>query len=102
MVRALTLDYDRDLGRLFENVIFLELKRLGCTVSYYLTAEDYEVDFVAQTPRGHKKCFQVAWDVHDAQTMEREQRALEAGGRELKADVELITLDSYLREGLKI
>ncbi len=102
MVRALTLDYESDLGRLFENIIFLDLKRRGMNINYYLTSERYEIDFLAQTPRGHKKFFQVAWDMQDGDTIEREERALQAGMKELKIDGEIITLDSYLREGIKL
>lgn len=102
MIRALTLDYESDLGRLFENIVYLDLKRLGCDVGYYVTSGGYEVDFVAQTARGHKKLFQICWDMQDANTLEREQRALEAGMKELKMDGEIITLDSYLREGINI
>ncbi len=102
MVRALTLDYEGDLGRLFENIVYLDLKRLGCKVNYYLTKERYAVDFIAQMPRGHKKLFQVAWDMQAAKTIEREQRALEAAMKELKIDGEIVTLDSYLREGIKL
>ncbi len=102
LVRALTLDYEGDLGRLFENVVYLDLKRLGCQVNYYLTSERYEIDFLAQTPRGHKKFFQVVWDMQDPLTGEREKRALQAGMKELKIDGEILTLDSYLREGIKL
>lgn len=101
MIRALTLDYENDLGRLFENIIYLELKRLGFKINYYLTSERYEIDFLAQTPRGHKKLFQVAWETQDAATLEREKRALQAGMNELKVDGDIITLDSYLSEGIK-
>ena len=96
------MDYENDLGRLFENIIYLDLKRLGCKINYYLTSERYEIDFLAQTPRGHKKFFQVAWNMHNAHTLEREKRALQAGMKELKIDGEIITLDSYLREGIKL
>lgn len=103
LVRALTLDYDDDLGRLFENIVFLDLKRSGCNVSYYMTsAERYEIDFFVQTPRGHKKFFQVVWNIDDKKTFEREERALKAGMNELKIEGEIITLDSYLRRGIQI
>lgn len=102
MIRALTLDYESELGRLFENIVYLNLKRLGCKVNYYLTSEHYEIDFLAQMPRGYKKFFQVAWDAQDPNMMKREKRALEAGMKELKIDGEIITLDSYLREGIKL
>jgi predicted AAA+ superfamily ATPase len=100
MVRALTLNYENDLGRLFENVIYLELRRRGYLVHYYLTKERYEIDFLAQAPNGKKKLVQVAWDVSSKATMEREVWALEAGMRELKIEGELITLDSYLHNTL--
>lgn len=102
MARSVTMDYEGDLGRLFENIIYLELRRLGYKVSYYLTKERYAVDFLVQTPRADKKLLQVAWDTQDADTMEREQRALQAGMKELKVEGALITLDSYLREGLPV
>ena len=102
MVRAVTMDYENDLGRLFENVVYLDLRRLGCTVSYYLTSSRYEVDFLAQTTRGQKKLFQVAWDVQDAATLEREQRALQQGMEELNVEGELVTLDSYLRKRVMV
>ncbi len=101
LIRALTLDYESDLGRLFENIIYLDLKRLGYNINYYLTSERYEIDFLAQTPRGQKKLIQVAWDIEDAKTIKREERALESGKKELNIDGEIITLDSYLRHGLK-
>ncbi len=102
MIRALTLDYENDLGRLFENIIYLDLKRLGCKISYYQTAKGYEVDFLAQTARGHKKLFQISWDTRDQDTMAREKRALEEAMHELKIDGEILTLETYLREGIKL
>lgn len=100
MIRALSLDYENDLGRLFENVVFLELKRLGCKIHYYSTLGGYEIDFLVQTLRGGQKLFQVAWNMHETETLERENRALQAGMEELKIDGAIITLDSYLREGV--
>ncbi len=102
LTRAITLDYERELGRLFENIVYLDLRRLDCKVSYYLTNERHEVDFLAQTPRGHKKLFQVCWDMESKNTAERELRALTAAKAELSIEGELITLDSYLREGIRL
>lgn len=96
LVRALTLDYEGDLGRLFENVIFLDLKRLGCRVSTYHTSSQWEVDFLAESARGQKKLFQVAWNVKDPSTLEREIRALKAAQDELGIDGELVTVETYL------
>lgn len=102
LIRALSLDYENDLGRLFENVVYLDLRRLGYKINYYQTKEGYEIDFLVQTPRGKKKLFQVAFDVQESKTLEREERSLEMGMKELKIEGEIITLDSYLRKGIKL
>lgn len=101
LVRALTLDFENDLGRVFENIVYLDLRRRGCKVNYYLTHERYEVDFLAQTPQGEKKFFQVAWDMDDPQTREREERALRSAMQEMEIQGEIVTLDSYLRKGVQ-
>jgi predicted AAA+ superfamily ATPase len=100
LVRALTWDYDRDLGRLFENVVYLDLRRHRCHVSYYLTKDRREVDFIIQTPRGQKKFFQVVWNMEDPATCERETRALETAMKELKIPGEILTLNAYLQKGI--
>lgn len=97
MVRSLT--FNNDLGSLFKNVIYLDLRRRGCTINYYLTANRYEVDFVVQTPAGHKKLYQVVWKQENIKTIEREERGLRDGIMELEMEGEIITLDSYLRNG---
>ena len=100
MVRALTLDYNDDLGRLFENIVFLDLKRFEGVISYYVTNEGYEVDFLVKLPNGKKKLFQVVWDMHDPKTLEREERALHSAMKELKIEGEIVTLQSYLEQGI--
>lgn len=101
LARSLTLEYENELGRLFENIVFLDLKRLGAYLSYYSTSEGYEIDFLAQFPRGRKKLFQVVWDMQDSKTEARESRALEAAMKELQIDGEIVTLDSFLQKGLR-
>ncbi|NGX34611.1 MAG: hypothetical protein K1060chlam1_00964 [Candidatus Anoxychlamydiales bacterium] len=102
IVRAVTLNYDGDLGKLFENVIYLDLRRLGCKINYYLTSERYEIDFVIKTPKGQQKFFQVVWNADDKKTFAREKRALNLAEKELKIKGEIITLESYLQEGINL
>jgi len=102
LIRAMTLDHTKDLGRLFENLIYLDLRRQGFIVHYYLTQTRYEVDFLAQTRQGKKTLIQVTWDMNDLSTKQREERALTAAMQELQIPGQIVTLESYLREGLKI
>lgn len=97
LIRATTLDFERDLGRLFENIVYLDLRRQGYIVSYYLTENRYEVDFFIQSKLGEKKLLQVAWHTDDEETRNREYRALDAAKSELGIPGEVMTLDSYLR-----
>lgn len=100
LVRATTLDFESDLGKLFENIVYLDLRRLGCKVQYYLTKDRHEIDFIATSPQGQQKFFQVTWDMDDAKTREREERALQSGMKELDINGEIITLETYLRNGI--
>jgi predicted AAA+ superfamily ATPase len=100
LVRAVTLDYKKDLGKLFENVVYLELRRLGYQINYYLTSERYEVDFLVQSPQGKKKLIQVVWDTDDEQTLAREERALKSAVGELGIEGEILTLRDFLQKGV--
>lgn len=84
-----------DWGILFENLIYLDLRRKHYRVFYYLTKERYEVDFVAQDNRGQSRLIQVSWSMENLATREREQRALWAAEKELGLRSQLVTVDNY-------
>ncbi len=95
LVTAYAVAAGRDIGQLFENLVYLALRRAGCRVAYYRTRSGFEVDFVARYPDGRLVLYQVAADVSSPKTLEREMRALDEGREELDADGELVTLESY-------
>lgn len=64
-------DAASDMGKLLENVVFLELKRRGGKVLVGRVG-DREVDFVVRTPDGKTAYYQVAWTVGEKSTLERE------------------------------
>ncbi len=99
LTQAYTLSLNKNYGHLFENMVFLDFKRQGAKIYYYLTQERYEVDFLIEDRQGHRKLYQVCWNTEDPDTLARETRALEAAKKELKIPGELITPRSYL-EGL--
>lgn len=92
---AYTFGLSQNMGHLFENLIYLDLRRQGCEIYYYLTEERCEVDFLVRTKQGELKLLQVAFDVEDKQTLDREMRALKQAERELGIKGQLITVDSY-------
>lgn len=88
---ALRLNY----GRLFENLIYLDLRRRGDEIYYYLTDERYEVDFFTKSLDGQLHLYQVCWNMDQPKTLLREQRALEQVEKEFGIKGEIITQKTY-------
>jgi predicted AAA+ superfamily ATPase len=63
-----------DISGLLENIVFLELRRRGYTVSVGRFG-DMEIDFVAER-NGERAYYQVAYLLSSKQTLEREVRSL--------------------------
>ena len=91
---------DGNFGHLFENVVYLDLRRAGCDVSYHVTRSGYEVGFVAKSLEGEERIYQVCFDTGDRSTLEREERALDEARQELGFDGQLITPENYPTEFL--
>lgn len=82
MVNAVAFKFSENRGRLFENIIFLELKRRGIDVYYYKTKSDFEVDFVIKRKDEIQLC-QVCVEFGTEKTHSRETRALVHAAQEL-------------------
>lgn len=65
-----------DRGHILENVVYLELLRRGNKIWTGKTRNN-EVDFVCKTPTGDIEYYQVAWQMTNESTVEREFGALE-------------------------
>jgi predicted AAA+ superfamily ATPase len=63
-------------GHILENIVYLELLRRGNKV-WTGTARNTEVDFVCKNPSGEIDYYQVAWQIINENTVEREFGALE-------------------------
>ncbi len=65
-----------DRGHILENTVYLELIRRGNKV-WTGAARNTEVDFVCKNPTGEIEYYQVAWQITNENTVEREFGALE-------------------------
>jgi predicted AAA+ superfamily ATPase len=65
-----------DRGHILENVVYLELLRRGNKI-WTGTSRNSEVDFVCKTKTGDIEYYQVAWQLTNDKTMNREFGALE-------------------------
>lgn len=89
-----------DRGHILENIVYLELLRRGNKI-WTGTTRNNEVDFVCKTPIGEIEYYQVAWQMNNENTVEREFGALE----KIKDNYPkfLLTTDSFTenRSGIK-
>lgn len=65
-----------DRGHILENVVYLELLHRGYKI-WTGTSRNSEVDFVCKTPTGDIEYYQIAWQLSDDKTVEREFGSLE-------------------------
>lgn len=89
-VKAKAFGVSADLGKLLENMVFVELLRRGYvpgkTLFYYRTRNDKELDFVLRHGNMVECLVQVSYDISSPRTYKREQAALEEGSEELRCD----------------
>lgn len=95
LVKAYTTSFSQNLGHRFENLIYLDLKRSGHEVYYYLTKTRREVDFFSRDAHGTWHLYQVCWQMDDPKTLEREMLALHEAEQELNVKGHIITPESY-------
>ncbi len=89
----------KDLGHIFENIIFLELKRRGYKI-YIGKDNENEVDFVCQT-EDDTIYIQVSLTVRDENTLKRELKSLEAIQDHYKKYIITLDYDTNNYNGIK-
>lgn len=96
LAAAFNSDFSKNVGQLFENLVYLDLRRAGYDVYYYLTDNRREVDFLAKDRDGSIQLFQVCADLSDASTRSREKRALREAEQELGVTGRIVTMENYV------
>jgi len=91
------------MGRLAENLVFLELKRKEMLVSsleiyYWKDVNHREVDFLIKENLKIRQLIQVCWEVNRPETKNREIRTLLKAMKEFNLEEGLIITDDYEAE----
>jgi uncharacterized protein len=73
---SVSFRFSDDTGRHLENAVFLELKRRRMELFYYKTENSLEVDFICRAGRKVTDLIQVAKELSDEKTKNRELKAL--------------------------
>jgi len=96
---SISTRFEKDLGRLMENAVFLELKRKeskgeSSSIFYWRDYQQREVDFVIKEGLNVKQLIQVCYSLEDFDTRKREIKALLKASRDLKCkDLLVLTWD---------
>ncbi len=93
-INGIAFHFTENKGRLLENLVFLELRRIGFEMYYYKTENNLEIDFVAKKNL-KLALIQVAWNLESHMTFEREKRALIRGLHELKLSSGIIITQNH-------
>lgn len=96
MVNAIAFKVSGNHGKLFENAIYLELRRKKKEIYYYKTADEYEVDFVTRD-KGKTELIQVCVDLHE-QAETREVRSLIQAAKEFGLNTGIIVTPDLHQE----
>ena len=91
LCNAVGFYFSPNTGRLLENLVFLALRRTTHDIYYFTTPAGYEVDFYL---KGAGQLIQVAQNMDNSATREREIRALQDAMRALNLSSGLILTDS--------
>ena len=100
-IYAKAFKFSPDKGRLYENLVAIELKKLemkGLANIYYWRSLQEEIDFVIKKGTMIKELIQVCYDIRDPKTKERETRALIKASKELKCKNLLVLTRDYEAE----
>ena len=100
LIRSLSFQSSPDLGRLMENVVFLELKRRKNEIYFFTDYFNNEIDFVVKERLKVKQLIQVCYDLKDDETRKREVRSLTKAAKKLKCDNLIIITNDLEEDGL--
>ncbi len=90
IVESVAFQFSKNKGKFLENLVFIELRRTFKEIYYYTTANNLEVDFLIKSGKNDLKLIQVADNLNNGKTRQRELNALLRAMDELKLKTALI------------
>jgi len=97
---AIGFRFSENIGKLAENLVFLELKRRQAShpeleLFYWKDIHHREVDFVIKEGSGIQELIQVCWNTQEAKTKDREIKSLVKAMNELDQNEALVLTENY-------
>jgi len=91
LINAIGFQFSPNTGKLLENLVYLALRRRYNEIYYYISPENYEVDFYLPDVR---QLIQVTQHMDDPGTRQRELRAINAAVQNIKVEQALILCEN--------
>jgi len=98
LAESVAFQFSKNKGKFLENLVFLELKRRHTEIYYYKTDNNLEVDFLIKNGRKDISLIQVADNLDNEKTRQREINALTHAMDELKLKKGLILTEDTEEE----
>ena len=103
---SISFKFSENIGHIYENLVFLELKRRNKEIYYWKSKKGKEVDFLIKKGLNIEEAIQVSYNLNDKKTLEREIESLLIAKDEFKIEhLSIITEDEEMEkeiEGVKI
>ena len=94
---SISFKFSRNMGHIYENIVFLELLRRNKELYYWKSPKGREVDFIIKEGLNITEAIQVCYSLEDERTRQREMQALIEVKDELRAErLTMITDDEEL------
>ena len=79
MINAVSFRFSHNTGQIYENIVFIQLKRLNYEIYYWQNTKGHEVDFVIKKGLEVSQLIQVCYDISNIDTRSREINGLVFG-----------------------
>ena len=97
-INAISTKFMNNLGRLYKNIVAIELKRRKKECFYWKNPEKEEVDFIVKNNEKIGQLIQVSYDISDPETKKREIKSLLKASKDLKCNNLLLISKDYSKE----
>jgi len=97
-ISSVSTKFTKNQGRLYENLVAVNLIKRFDDIYYWKNSLDEEVDFVIRDSQKVKQLIQVCCNIDEVDTKQREIRALLKASKELKCKSLIIITDNYETE----
>jgi predicted AAA+ superfamily ATPase len=98
LAESVAFQFSRNKGKYLENLVYLELRRKFSEIFYYKTTNNLEVDFLTKSGRKDLRLIQVADNLDNEKTRQREINALLKAMDELKLKTAFILTEDTEEE----